>query len=291
MKYIRENLEWRPLVGYEEDYEVSNYGDFKLLAKTYVNKGGRKVNRKEKIHWSEDLSKYGGTSNQSYLGFHPTKGKKTYAHRLTAITFIPNPLNKPEVNHKDGNTRNNYVGCAKNNYEDSNLEWVTHEENTAHAVENGLINHESELRKYACKKNREKVNYDAIKEPVIQLTKSGEFVAEFESIAEASRNTGVEKTNIGETCANKGYRKSAGGYVWVYKKNYDPNKNYTYSNNLSHCRKAVLQYDMEGNFIAEYESAVQAYKLNNWRVGDYIGECCRGKRKMYKNYKWKFKQD
>ena len=39
MKYIRENLEWRPLVGYEEDYEVSNYGDFKLLAKTYVNKG------------------------------------------------------------------------------------------------------------------------------------------------------------------------------------------------------------------------------------------------------------
>ena len=48
---------------------------------------------------------------------------------------------------------------------------------------------------------------------------------------------------------------------------------------------------MEGNFIAEYESAVQAYKLNNWRVGDYIGECCRGKRKMYKNYKWKFKQD
>ena len=79
--------------------------------------------------------------------------------------------------------------------------------------------------------------------------------------------------------------------MWVYKKNYDPNKNYTYSNNLGHCRKPVLQYDMEGNFIAEYESAVQAYKLNNWRVGDYIGECCRGKRKMYKNYKWKFKQD
>ncbi len=47
-----------------------------------------------------------------------------YVHRLIAETFIPNPDNKKQVNHKDGNRRNNNL---------SNLEWVTQAENLAHA--------------------------------------------------------------------------------------------------------------------------------------------------------------
>ncbi len=52
-----------------------------------------------------------------------------YLHRLIAETFIPNPKNKPEVNHKDGNRRNNHV---------SNLEWITHRGNARHAARLGL---------------------------------------------------------------------------------------------------------------------------------------------------------
>ena len=56
-------------------------------------------------------------------------GKIRRVHRLVADRYIPNPDNKPQVNHKDGNKLNNNV---------SNLEWVTNQENRNHAVKYGL---------------------------------------------------------------------------------------------------------------------------------------------------------
>ena len=67
-------------------------------------------------------------NGKGYLRFS-VGGKLMFVHRLVATLYIPNPDNKPQVNHKDGNKLNNRA---------DNLEWVTNQENRDHAVRTGL---------------------------------------------------------------------------------------------------------------------------------------------------------
>jgi hypothetical protein len=68
-------------------------------------------------------------TDRGYLRFDNGK-REIRVHRAVAEAFIPNPLNLPEINHKDGNKDNNRV---------DNLEWATHDDNMRHAYKNGLI--------------------------------------------------------------------------------------------------------------------------------------------------------
>ncbi len=84
------------------------------------------------------------------VGLYKNKKRKVFqVHRLVAITYIPNPENKPDVNHIDGDTFNNHV-C--------NLEWVTKKENMEHARKTGLWDLYTEKQVKIRRDNLEKIN-------------------------------------------------------------------------------------------------------------------------------------
>lgn len=115
-----------PLKGYEGHYEIDSNGLIYSLDKTVKNSLGRVylykgTIRKPALH---------GTGYFVIRLYKEGVAKTFRYHRLVAENLIPNPENKPFVNHKDGNKKNNHP---------SNLEWVTEKENTNHAISTGLF--------------------------------------------------------------------------------------------------------------------------------------------------------
>lgn len=118
-------IEWRDVVGYEGYYQVSNHGHVRSLTRM-IQCGDRQAFQKGGRLLKLDTTKVGYHRVELAMG---AKAKKHGVHRLVAMAFIPNPDNKPQVNHKDGNKINNSV---------NNLEWVTTVENIRHAFSIGL---------------------------------------------------------------------------------------------------------------------------------------------------------
>ena len=160
-----ESEQWRAVEGYPR-YEVSNLGR--------VRKNGKltPLHRAGKGYLRTTLQKDG-------------KQKQDYIHRIVAKAFIPNPENKPTVNHIDGDKDNNRV---------SNLEWATYLENNLHAIKNHLHRHYTR--------------------GVKQYDLQGNLLATYNSIVEANKATGINKSNIGQAC--RGVYKIIGGYRWQY---------------------------------------------------------------------------
>ena len=187
---------WKtPIVNGEpyENYQVSNFG--RLMSLNYKRTGK-----------SELLQP--GKRKDGYLQVALCKNKipqDFLLHRIIAETFLPNPENKPCINHKiegdEGKTINmvffNEDGSI--NKEKSTIEWVTYEENNNYATRNERAGKTNTNGK--CSKK------------VLQFTLDDEFVREWPSIQECGRN-GFKQSAVCRCCNGK--QKTAYGFKWCY---------------------------------------------------------------------------
>lgn len=179
---------------YEGLYKVSNLG--KILSLNYRNTG------KADLMTPSD-------NGHGYFQVGLRKNGETnwcLVHRLVVETFLPNPENKPEVNHKDEDKTNNFVFLNEDgsvDKEKSNLEWSTPKENS---------NHGTRIERIAKANTNGKCS-----KKVIQLSLSGDFIKEWPSIMECARN-GFAHSHVAECC--RGERKSHKGFRFMYYDDY-----------------------------------------------------------------------
>lgn len=160
--------EWKNIQGYEELYQVSNLGRVRSCFREGTKGGIIKqflIDRYMKVHLYKD-----------------GESKFYFIHRLVALAFVKNPLNKPQVNHINGNRRDNRA---------INLEWATSQENINHAIDTGL-------------KKFKKVGQ----------FKNGVLIKEYLNCRRASKETDIKYPNI--WYALNGKNKTAGGFEWRY---------------------------------------------------------------------------
>ena len=196
---------WKDIKGYEGIYQVSSEGRVRSLDR--VEDRGRNI--KGKI-LKPSINPYG----YCVVGlFKNGTQKKNMVHRLLAEAFIPNPDNKPEIDHINTIKIDNTVFLNEDgsvNYDKTNLRWVTKKEN----MNNPLTKTKMQINagkpskgKYGKKHHRSK--------PIIQYDKEGNFIKEWDCANDVERVLGISNKHIGSVCLGK--RKSCGGYIWKYK--------------------------------------------------------------------------
>lgn len=186
---------------YEGLYQVSNWG--RIMSLNYRNTGKAKLMNP-------------GEDKDGYLRVNLSKNKeyKTCSvHRLVAQTFLPNPENKPCINHKIQGKKGksmNFVFFNEDgsvNKERTTIEWVTYKENNDYGTHNERVAKANTNGK--CSK------------PVLQLSLSGDLIREWPSTQECERN-GFNQGAVSECCQGK--RKTHKGFRWMFADDYKENQ-------------------------------------------------------------------
>lgn len=188
---------WKKIKGTDGQYEVSSEG--KVRSRNYLGHG-----RTQELALAKDQKGY------YRIRIYQNEERRTCkVHRLVAEAFIPNPENRPEVNHINGNKTDNRA---------ENLEWVTAHENARHAYKAGLKEKTREhCRQMGATIGRKNLAMyrEKRKTPVIATRISDGAEFEYSSQAEAEEKTGASQPNIHKVL--NGARKSTHGFTFRYK--------------------------------------------------------------------------
>lgn len=172
---------WKPVVGFESVYEVSDAGEVRCI---------NQPDKYRKVSTSR-------TGYQFVRLYTPERERKNkFVHRLVADAFIPNPDQKTQVNHKDGNKSNNRV---------DNLEWVTPAENIKHAF--ASLGRTSPQKGVTGKQNKNSI-------PVYQYSLDGNFVKAYDGVSDAARAIGCNACSIISVIVGRNV--TCHGYLWSY---------------------------------------------------------------------------
>lgn len=175
---------WRPVVGYENIYEVSNTGLVRSLNHFVEHSDGKHRIQKGRVLKTS-------ISNKGYVQVSLSYRKNKFhtgVHRLVAAAFVGNPENKNQVNHKDGDKSNNLV---------DNLEWCTNQENVIHAVQHNLNNPNFGEKHHNCRLTNKQII--ELKRKLTEGQTGASIAREYKMSAAA-----VSKINKGKTYKNIG---------------------------------------------------------------------------------------
>lgn len=195
---------WREISGYEGYYEISNLGKVRSVDRLDCSKHLRK-GKEIKLKTDKD----------GYKVVCLCRGNRKYykVHRLVAMTFIPNPLDFPQVNHKNELKYDNSA---------DNLEWCSTKYNSNYGTRNKKISR-SKIGKPQIYNQKEN-NYfygkhffgknNPKSKKVIQLSLEDQYIKEYDCINTAGRETGIHPAGISMCC--RGVRNTTGGYKWKF---------------------------------------------------------------------------
>lgn len=241
--------EWRPVVGHEGLYEVSNYGRVKSLPRTVIRRNGSPLPVSGGI-----IRPYINTHGYYHYNLYRNKKtRKVGAHRLVAEAFLPNPKKYGYINHKDENPLNNFV---------DNLEWCTQSYN---------INYGTCIERMKATKRR-----TIICRSVEQYTRDGLFVKEHRCARDAAKEVGVSDDAIMYCCNTNSQKTLPGGFQWKFKG----------SDKMIRPYPVIVQLDIKGNKVATYNRIKDAEDATGISHVLII-KCIQGKAHTAKGYIWK----
>lgn len=220
---------WTKLIGINENYSVSNAGRLRRNEGFVIEKTGKKYYKKEHILSPNVLTR--GYPSARLKDESLGKVKCFTVHRLVAKYFIPNPEDKPEVNHINGIKSDNRV---------ENLEWVSHRDNAIHSMD--VLGNKHKIPKG---KN------SGVARAVKCYDLMGNFIKEYDTITDASNELNILHQGIMSVL--RGINGNCNGYLFKYSDDGSIVKPC-----LNPLRKPVICYRESGEFISEYRSAADA---------------------------------
>lgn len=232
-----------PVKGYENQYRITSNGQIFRVGRPYPLK--------------YSINPQNGYPYVSL--WKENKGKTFSVHRLVAEHFIPNPDNKPNVNHKDSDRTNFCV---------TNLEWCTQKENIQHGYDHGFMSQEA----------RRKFNSYEM-DLLLKAVLAGETITAIASQTGAS---------LGRLSLNMRRHAKKEGLLEEYEKELKRQKKARNQAVNEDRKQPILQLDKEGSLVAEYESLNAAARHLGVSSGN-ISNVLNGRANTCGGFRWKLK--